>query len=941
VTCRDFFIRFFNFQVVVSVVRNQATVRIHAALNIGEMAWNRSKIMFVGEGRAGKTALAKSFMGLPFADTGSTCGMEQFRVEVTTAEVRSTWRPADAPDSELDAAVVAMTKDMPAEVQALKPVPSDRRTEALSAGAEHNSLADPCEEDIETVPESLRGNKASAVQISVGDMHLDSDDHTLPQRCPLSRQEVERIHSTLLSGSVYRGSDLMVQLFDFAGQDVFTCLHPYFLTRHGVYVVVFNMNWLAIASKHLVEALENISFWLNSVAMNTRTECSEEPKVRMAPIFLVGSHKDQVFSATEHVRISDLLKRTFAYSSAWKFIVENRGSGLVFFPVNSKLRSRDATMVQLKAQIERSIRCSDHVTVKRPLQWFKALDALQELTCPMVTLSAATDVAVQCGVSPSRITDLLDFFRDMGMIMWYNEPGLRETVILDPIAYFVKPVTRVICQLDLHNMIAHQHCQKLRCREFDILFATGVASPDILRDLLSYGGHDPDTLTLLMMKYGLTFGWQERADNISSSRAVSYFIPALFPTAEASKKADKLVGDVRTVYMFFTLEAPLIHEVLRECDLPIKGFLPKGLFDRLLCTTLDWCHETGSDASEFTLCKSFAVLQAAGTWFRMSWISSNHCIQLDTAAGDGGMRTAAFVNELCQRWRSVATGGMQRLTVEVYVPYMGQPDHHLLLVPFHGKVLDNIDLPGSVGLNGSGDRYYGYECFISYRWGKFEKKLVTAMHEHLIGGMVRGQRTRVFLDDKVFQTAEHFRQAFVDSLLATEVFVPVVTVNALVRMTRHDPQEVDNLLIEWLTALILKKFPGLDNNGRRFPLRFIIPICFNNRSNKSYFTLLPSLPKVVPVKTIKVLKELLTSKSISVSETATSFLETVTVKEIVEGMMEFICLQKNEVDDIPRTVSACGEKILELFLRNDGITVPDSYLLPREVVPKRSGCCIC
>jgi GTPase SAR1 family protein len=898
--------------------------------------------MLVGEGRAGKTALAKSFMGLPFVHTDSTCGIEQFRVEVTTAEVAPTWRPANAPESELDAAVVAMTKDMPAEVQALKPLPSDCRTEALSTGADHSSLADPCEEDLESVPESLSGNQASAVQISVGDVLLDSDDHTLPQRCPLSPLEVERIHSTILSGSVYHGSDLMVQLFDFAGQDVFTCLHPYFLTRHGVYVIVFNMNWLTTGSKHLVEALENISFWLNSVAMNTRTECSEEPKARMAPVFLVGSHKDQVFSANEHVRISDLLKTTFSYSTVWQFIVENRESGLVFFPVNSKLGSGDATMVQLRAEMERSIRGGDYMTVKRPLQWFKALDALQELTCPMVTLSAATDVAVQCGVSPDNITDLLDFFRDMGMIMWYNEPGLRETVILDPIAYFVKPVTRVICQLDLHNMIAHQHCQKLRCREFDILFATGVASPDILRDLLTYGGHDPDTLTLLMMKYGLTFCWQERADSLSSNRTVSYFIPALFPTAEASKKADKLVGDVRTVYMFFTLEAPLIHEVLRECDLPIKGFLPKGLFDRLLCTTLDWCHESDSDASEFTLCKSFAILQATGTWFRMSWISSNHCVQLDIVAGDGGMRTAAFVNELCQRWRAVATGGMQRLAIEVYVPYMGQPDHHLLLVPFHGKVLDNIDLPGSVGIHGSGDRYCGYQCFLSYRWGKFEKKLVTAMHDHLIGGMVRGQRAKVFLDDKVFQTAEHFRQAFVDSLLATEVFVPVVTVNALKRMTRHDPLDVDNLLIEWLTALMLKNFPDLDNNGRRFPLRFIVPICFNDSSKKSYFSLSASLSKVIPVKTIKVLKGLLTSKNISVSVTASTFLDTVTVKEIVEGMMEFICLQKNEDDDIPRTVSECGEKILELFLRTDGITVADSFLSPREAaVQKRSGCCIC
>jgi hypothetical protein len=134
---------------------------------------------------------------------------------------------------------------------------------------------------------------------------------------------------------------------------------------------------------------------------------------------------------------------------------------------------------------------------------------------------------------------------------------------------------------------------------------------------------------------------------------------------------------------------------------------------------------------------------------------------------------------------------------------------------------------------------------------------------------------RVFLDDTSFQAGDHFRQAFVESVLATEVFVPLVTANALDRLTRHDPQELDNLLIGWLTALLLLKFPDLGRNGSRFPLRFIIPICLEDRSQASYFTMVSSLSRVVPVKSILELKDMLARKGICLSETVDRFLERV------------------------------------------------------------------
>jgi hypothetical protein len=53
--------------------------------------------------------------------------------------------------------------------------------------------------------------------------------------------------------------------------------------------------------------------------------------------------------------------------------------------------------------------------------------------------------------------------------------------------------------------------------------------------------------------------------------------------------------------------------------------------------------------------------------------------------------------------------------------------------------------------------------------------------------------------------------------------VSIISTNALDRMTCHNPQEVDNLLIEWLTALLLIKFQDLDSCGRLFPICFIVP----------------------------------------------------------------------------------------------------------------------
>jgi GTPase SAR1 family protein len=55
---------------------------IKEALTQGKKEWRRSKIMIVGEGRAGKTALANSILGRAYEDHDSTIGINEFTCSI-------------------------------------------------------------------------------------------------------------------------------------------------------------------------------------------------------------------------------------------------------------------------------------------------------------------------------------------------------------------------------------------------------------------------------------------------------------------------------------------------------------------------------------------------------------------------------------------------------------------------------------------------------------------------------------------------------------------------------------------------------------------------------------------------------------------------------------------------------------------------------------------
>lgn len=86
---------------------------IQRALQTGKKRWGRSKLMIVGGGRAGKTALANALIGRPHVRTDSTIGISELSCDVKRASVSSdnSWLERDKPASELDAALVNMISE--------------------------------------------------------------------------------------------------------------------------------------------------------------------------------------------------------------------------------------------------------------------------------------------------------------------------------------------------------------------------------------------------------------------------------------------------------------------------------------------------------------------------------------------------------------------------------------------------------------------------------------------------------------------------------------------------------------------------------------------------------------------------------------------------------------------------------------------------------------
>jgi hypothetical protein len=697
-----------------------------------------------------------------------------------------------------------------------------------------------------------------------------------------------------LAQDVHISSDLVIALYDYGGQSVFNAIHHLFLTCNGVYAVTFNIQWLLSEGTTLQENFECLDFWVNSIIVHTLNNETS----RTAPVVFVGTHKDQFPDPADHEKVSKRIFERYSRSRVlWPMVIENSlkvvGSSasapMYFYPVDNTLSRSDPTIINLLLAMEKVMDESSFTNEMIPLAWLKTLDDMKGRDTSYLNLDDVYKIGEKYGVSTASTDSLLTVFNDRGILLWLNEDGLRDVVIVDAIKYFVNPSTIVICKHPdnendhiSHLIEVHRKCRKHSVLDWNDFVDNGILTEELLRAMWEDYANDYAVLLKLMLKFGLMVTLTQTS--MYDDEVNRYLVPALLKTANPARDELSLEAEsnsVESCLYAFTVDPSMSSNIaFRQKDLISNGFMPRGLFERIISKILLWCQTTSRYGkfyhSSTVVRRNMAILHFGSQRFRMVACPKINSIQVDIE----GQHPLSVHNGLTECINSAISECFSALiccTVLFHVGPTGQegidPNYNptVVLEAFGGGIVhheksmalnditqqsfvvpikhllkaveDGLPLMDAGRTLLSVDKIlqlYGrwlhiphplekYMAFISYRCEPaVDSHLVSLVYDMFSNFTVgdHHEAVDVFLDKKRLQAGRRFDFDFVKALSRSSVLIPVVSVGSLKKMSfTPDVNEVDNVLLEWVVALELV---GKTDGSCNIDLKVIFPIALGN-----------------------------------------------------------------------------------------------------------------
>jgi GTPase SAR1 family protein len=816
-----------------------------------------AQLCLVGEGRAGKTALASAFCGRPFEQTESTIGVGIEHLQV--AQPRSNcdaacWSPVGVRRRDAKFAEEQLAR---AVIQVL-----DSRASSVCGNTSRTSLAPVSNEfslSMETNPSQQSSNERLA--------HFFSPpDHAAECQPPASKFELERIPAPAIALDkqlvLQRSTEpesLRIKLMDFGGQKSFYSLHHLYVTRHGVYLLVFNMEWLVGARSSQSSndeeggtkrdsSLRFLSFWLNSIYLHAKS-----PDGSVAPIFLIGTHKDRISSPDDHEAISCMIYEKYkswpAFGSVVPFRRGTTSSGtalLWFYPVDNTRSCGAATLDVVKSAIHEKLQHEEYLKRAVPLPWLQLYDALQSTKQPHMTLAQVQSAAKQFAFPvdqpclEAEVARMLKFFTESGLLMHHDCPALRAIVVLDVISCLVTPASIVMCQHDMHMLKYHEDARCSQNEAYLRLTTEGVLCDVLLDTLWSDCIGIKREIVELMMFYGLMVPVLEDCGVASSQ----YLVPSLLPKLPYSDVVDAVQAHCYFLFGMktLTLKWEKVGNV-SSSSVACHGFLPAGLFARLTGKIVSKCQSVYNffgaqyGQSEVRACFGSHV-------FIIRELLGSNIIQLLVMV-DNPRKLVAEISQLLQSVISEVIPSLGFCAAVLSDGSCGQNFHMCSISSAHFVALNHITQ--SIAINGmvhtnscssarlsaaeslqvfekwvapQGLRRH-YDVFLSYRWtGGVDEELTSGLFNNLSEDLVgsAGREIHVFLDKRRLQDGRNFQEDFADALLLTSLPVVILSTAALQRMTALEAHSaIDNLLLEWTLIVEL-----LHSKTIRFCLPIIV-----------------------------------------------------------------------------------------------------------------------
>lgn len=211
----------------------------------------------------------------------------------------------------------------------------------------------------------------------------------------------------------YENNDVMVHMWDFAGQEITHETHRYFLTERSIYLIVLDGRG--------GQQMEEAEYWLQHVErFGTRNDGDHQE--RSPVIVVLNKWKSPGPYEVERRRIQR------EYPNVRAFVEVDCKSGF--------------GIEELRNEIRHILNHMPAVQQMWPLSYFKVREILTELAAkpkreerrPFLTWSAFKGVCVSCGVSDSdQQESLADSLNSLGMALYYgSDVRLRDTRVLNP-----------------------------------------------------------------------------------------------------------------------------------------------------------------------------------------------------------------------------------------------------------------------------------------------------------------------------------------------------------------------------------------------------------------------------------------------------------------------------------------------------------------------------
>ena len=346
--------------------------------------------------------------------------------------------------------------------------------------------------------------------------------------------------------------EMRFSMWDCGGQEGFDDAHSLFLTRSSIYLLTVNMQSLlpGASSEERRESLGNIRFWLNSIAVHAVDPSDNS----LAPIVIIGTHKDKVSDPKDHEAISKTLYDTFSHTSAWNRCVISFKNGTVssgrgvlwLFPVDNTRGQSDVVIPELRQVIQQTVQQEKYSNHKVPFAWLRVQKQLQteaDAGSCYTTLDRVRAICEESGMpSMPEITledelhAMLKFFHQFGYVMHHQEPDLRDVIVLDPVEFLVKPTARVMSKLDIHDDPLIEGARKHCGTHFARLQNAGLLHRRLLKHFWADCLENQRQLEALAVKYGLFIPLMDDDEHGKDLNDLQYIVPAQLKQAPSTSE---------------------------------------------------------------------------------------------------------------------------------------------------------------------------------------------------------------------------------------------------------------------------------------------------------------------------------------------------------------------------------------------------------------------